>query len=190
MRPTDLVPVAGPDSASRSTDVFAVGRVLVERAILGEVPGEDHMGPVADAEIFDVADSSLSQLVELFDHPCRVQDNAAGNHARHAGRQHAARQQRELVNLIAHHDGVTGIRATLITNHEVVLTRQSVDDLALGFVAPLQANDTGTGHGNLTTKRWTIYSAQNALSPAIVTRRYGWRNGSCQGLARGQRSKA
>ena len=117
--------------------------------VLGKVPGEDHVGPVADPQILDVADAALRQFVELLDHPGRIQHDAAGDDARDAGRQNAAGQQRELVNLVADDDGVPGVRAALIANDEVVLAGQPVDDLALGFVAPLQTDDASAGHGML-----------------------------------------
>ena len=70
MRAADLVAVAGPDAAAGGADVLAVGRALVERPVLGEVPGEDHVGPVADPQILvgHVALAAGGQLVEFLDH--------------------------------------------------------------------------------------------------------------------------
>src|SRR5688572_7614031 len=67
VRPADLVAVAGTNAAARGADVFAVGRVLVERSILGKVPGENHMGAIADPQILRIADTALGKLIELFD---------------------------------------------------------------------------------------------------------------------------
>src|SRR4051812_48506476 len=47
VRAADLVPVTGADAAAGRADVLAVRRVLVERAVLSEVPGENYMRPVA-----------------------------------------------------------------------------------------------------------------------------------------------
>ncbi len=66
--------------------------------------------------------------------------------ARDAGRENAAGQQRELVDLVADDDGMPGVRAALVADDEVVLTGQEVDDLALGFVAPLQTDNASAGH--------------------------------------------
>ena len=62
-------------------------------------------------------------------------------------------KQRELVDLVADDDGVPGVRAALIADDEIVLTRQQVDDLALGFVAPLQTDNTSAGHGGCSIQR-------------------------------------
>ena len=88
------------------------------------------------------------ELVELLDHAGRIEHHAAGDDARHAGRQNAAGQQRKLVDLVADDDRVPGVRAALIANDEVVLAGQQVDDLALGFVAPLQTDNASSRHGS------------------------------------------
>ena len=56
-------------------------------------------------------------------------------------------KQRELVDLVAHDDRVAGVRPALVANDEIVLARESVDDFALGFVAPLQTDNASAGHG-------------------------------------------
>ncbi len=60
---------------------------------------------------------------------------------------HAGRQQRQLVGLVAHHDGVAGIVAALEAHHHVGAVGQPVDDLAFAFVAPLGADHGHIGHG-------------------------------------------
>ena len=61
-------------------------------------------------------------------------------------REDAGGQQRELVGLAAGDDGVAGVGAAVVADDEVVLVGEEIDDLALGLVAPLQADDTGAGH--------------------------------------------
>jgi hypothetical protein len=39
---------------------------------------------------------------------------------------------------------MTGVGAAVVADDEVVLFGEEIDDLALGLVAPLQADDTGT----------------------------------------------
>jgi hypothetical protein len=60
---------------------------------------------------------------------------------------HARRQQRELVGLVADHDGVAGIVAALEPHHDVGAVGEPVDDLAFAFVAPLSADHGDVGHG-------------------------------------------
>ena len=123
VRAADLVAVAGPDAAAGGADVLAVGGVLVERPIFGEVPGEDHVGAVAEQQVLvarrpcrGAASSSSSSITRG-----RVEDDAAGDDAGDAGRQNAAGEQRELVDLVADDDRVAGVRAALIADDDVVL---------------------------------------------------------------------
>ena len=60
-----------------------------------------------------------------------------------SGPQDAGRQQRELVLLAAEDDGVSGVVAAQIADDDVVPIGQQVDDLALGLIAPLEADDGG-----------------------------------------------
>ena len=64
------------------------------------------------------------------------------------GCENAAGQQREFVNLVAHDDGMACVRAALIADDEIMLTSQQVDDLAFGFVAPLQTDNASARHGS------------------------------------------
>ena len=149
VRSADLVAIAGADAAAGRADVLAVRRALVERAVLGEMPRENHIEPVADPQIVRMARAALGQLVELLDHAGRIQHDARGDDARDAGRENAAGQQRKLVNLVADDDGVAGVRPALVADDEVMLAGQDVDDLALGFVAPLQTDNASAGHGRI-----------------------------------------
>ena len=146
MRAADFVAIAGADAAARRADVLAIRRALVECAVLGKVPGKNHVGPIADAEIIGMAGAAFGQLVEFLDHAGRIDHDARGDDACDAGREDAARQQRKLIDLVADDDGVPGVRAALIADDEVVLAGEDVDDLALGFVAPLQTDNASAGH--------------------------------------------
>ena len=74
------------------------------------------------------------------DHHAIADDGAFALH-------HARRQQRQLVGLVAHHDGMAGIVAALEAHHHIGAVRQPVDDLAFAFVAPLGADHRHIGHG-------------------------------------------
>ena len=41
---------------------------------------------------------------------------------------------------------VAGVGPAVVADHEVVMLGEKIDDLALGLVAPLQADDTGARH--------------------------------------------
>jgi ribose 5-phosphate isomerase RpiB len=50
------------------------------------------------------------------------------------------------VLLIANHDGVAGIGASLVANYERGLIAKDVYDLTLAFITPLHTNQNNCGH--------------------------------------------
>ncbi len=62
------------------------------------------------------------------------------------GRRTPVGQQRELERLAVGDDGVPGVGPAVVADDEVELVAEQIDDLALGLVAPLQADDARTGH--------------------------------------------
>ena len=93
-----------------------------------------------------MAGAAFGKLIELLDHARRIDHHARADDAGDARRQDAAGQQRELVDLVADDDRVPGVCAALIADDEVVLAGKEVDDLAFGFVAPLQTDNASAGH--------------------------------------------
>ena len=66
---------------------------------------------------------------------------------------------------------MTGIRAALITDDEVVLTSEDIDDFALGFVAPLQTDNASAGHIEQfadVRKKWGCAVTQNRSHALIL----------------------
>ena len=57
------------------------------------------------------------------------------------------------LTFFADDDRVTCVGPTLITDDDVVLLSQQVDNLPFGFVAPLQSNDTSSRHATLLVSR-------------------------------------
>ncbi len=146
VRPADLVAVAGANAATGGADGFAALDRGVHRAVLGHVPGEDHVGAIADHQVAAHLHAALDELIDLFEHCRRVDDHTAGDDRLHAGVENSAGYQREFIGLSAGDDGVPGVGATLIADDDVVLFGEQVYELALGLVAPLQADHTGSGH--------------------------------------------
>jgi hypothetical protein len=130
------------------------------------MPREDHVCPVAHPQVVLHLDAALGQFVEFLDDPGRIDYHPAGDHADHVRREHAAGQQRQLVHLAADDDCVTGVGAALVADDEVMLAREEVDDLALGFVAPLQTDNASTWHGR---------SSKRHRGPATAGRNQGKR---------------
>ena len=76
----------------------------------------------------------------------RIDDHAGRNDALHVGPKNAAGDQRELERLPVHDDGVPGVGPALVANDDIVPLGEKIDDLPLGFITPLQPNDTRGRH--------------------------------------------
>ena len=104
------------------------------------------MGPRADHEILGNLDAAGDEALDFLQQAGRIDDHAGRNDALHLGPKNAAGHQRELEGLPVHDDGVAGIGPALIANDDIVPLREKIDDLPLGFVTPLQPNDTRGRH--------------------------------------------
>ena len=74
-----------------------------------------------------------------------IEHDAVADHRRRAAHD-PARQQRQLVGLVADDEGVAGIVAALEAHDHVGAAGEPVDDLALALVAPLRADDGDVAH--------------------------------------------
>ena len=91
-------------------------------------------------------DAGLGELVDLLEEPRRVDDDAVADDGGDVRAEDAGRQERELEGLAVADDGVAGVGAAVVADDEVELVAEQIDDLALGLVAPLQADDARAGH--------------------------------------------
>ena len=87
------------------------------------------------------------EAVQLLDQHLRVEHDAGAQHAQGARPENAARHQPQLVGLVAEHERVAGVVASLVAGDDVGPLGEQVDDLALALVAPLGADDHRAGHG-------------------------------------------
>ena len=145
-RTADLVAVAGPDAAAGGADRAPTGKTAVEEPILDDVPREDDVGPVAELEFAVHADAPRLEAVHFVDHLGGIENHATGDHAGHPVAKNAAGNDREFPGLAVGDDGVPGVCPARVADDDLVLFRQDVDEFALGFVSPLQADDAGAGH--------------------------------------------
>src|SRR6185295_8297357 len=146
-RTVDLVAIAGADAAHRGADVLAARAALVERAVLGNVPGKNHVGPIAEHQVVADLDAAGREIVDLLEDAGRIEHHAAGHHALHARRKNAAGDQRKLVSLAAGDDGMPGVAAALVADDDLVLVGQQIDEFAFGFIPPLQTDNASNRHG-------------------------------------------
>ena len=100
------------------------------------------MSACRDADVG--VDPALAEGVELVEQRLGVHHTAVPEDADLVANG-AARDERELVLLAAVDDGVAGVVAALVPDHDVRRVTVDVDDPALPFVAELRADD-GYGH--------------------------------------------
>ena len=91
-----------------------------------------------DAQAADV-DAAGDQPVELLDQHLGVDHAAVPEQAQRARVEDAARDEPELVRLVADHERVAGVVPALVAGDHVGALGEEVDDLALALVAPLRA---------------------------------------------------
>ena len=140
-----LVAVTGANAPHGGADgVLLAGGF--ERRLFRHVPGEDHVGAVADQQVLPQGDRTGPQLIDLLEERGGIDHHPRRDDRGDLGPQHAHRQERQLVGLSAEHHRVTGVVPSLITHHNVVLFGQQVDNLTLGFVSPLEPDDGGRSH--------------------------------------------
>src|SRR5208337_2987871 len=85
------------------------------------------------------AQTPLLKPVHLHQQDLGVQNHAVADEALDAGMQDARGNQMENELFAAHHQGMAGVVAALITHHYLGLRGQEIDDLPLAFVPPLGA---------------------------------------------------
>ena len=133
--PRPVVPILrSPRAASRARSSAACsGRISVALSAMRSVSG-----PTRQALRLHPVDLGQQRL--------GVDHHAVADDAELAAHQ-AARQQRQLVGLVADHQRVAGVVAALEAHHDIGAAGQPVDDLALALVAPLGADHGDIGHG-------------------------------------------
>ena len=146
-RAAHLVAVARPDAPAGRADRLATRQAAVEDPILGDVPGEDDVRPVAELELAVDPHAPRLEAVDLLDDARGIEHDAAGDDAGDSVTEDAAGDQRQFPGLAAGDHGVAGVRAALVADDDLVVLGEDVDEFALGLVAPLQTDDTGAGHG-------------------------------------------
>ena len=140
MRASGLVPVASPDSATGRADLVLAATLLVD-SLFRDVIREDHVGTIADLKVLADRNPARGDRRHLAQQCLGIDHDPIGDHRGHLGTQHAGGEERQLVRLAAELHGMPRVVPTQIPYHDVVSVGQQVDNLAFGFVAPLQSDD-------------------------------------------------
>ena len=139
-----LVCVSRANAATRRADLQRTEADLVLR-VEQAVPGHDHVRIHRDAQTSRRAPTRLER-VELSTEHLGINYNAVAEDANLVGLEDAAGQQMELEGLIAMHDRVARIVATLVARHDLESLSEQVDDLAFALIAPLGSNNHCSAH--------------------------------------------
>ena len=152
-RAAHLVAIAGADAAAGRADRLAPRQAAVELLVFGNVPRKHEVGPVADPQLAFDANAALLEHVDFPDHAGGIEGHAAGDDAGDVVAENAAGNEGELPGLAVGDDGVAGVGAALITDDDLVVFREDVDELAFGFVTPLQTDNACAGHGKRSSRK-------------------------------------
>jgi hypothetical protein len=142
----DLVLVGRADAALGGANLRA-GAAAFAQCIELAVDGENQRGVFSDAQVLAAdRDALLAQTLHLAGERMRIEHDAVADDGELARTHDAGGQERELVDLVADHEGMAGIVTALEPHDHVRLFGQPIDDLALAFVAPLGAHDNHVRH--------------------------------------------
>ena len=152
-----LVHVARADAAAGGADLV-LAELLLVGAVQQQVVRHDEVGVAAHAQVV-AADAAPAQRLDLAEEDVRVDDDAVADDAGLGLVEDAGGDEVELELLAVPDDGVAGVVAALEARDHVGLLGQQVGDLAFALVAPLGADNDGTGHGGLPPSRLTASAA-------------------------------
>ena len=94
--------------------MFSPLEQLLSSPIFGDVPGKNHVGPVAQHQVLVDRHASCEQAVDLLQNAGRVEHDSASHHALHARGEDAARNERQFIGLPIADNGVSGVAPPLI----------------------------------------------------------------------------
>ena len=136
-----LVGVGRADAAAGGADGVALGAGFAS-AILGLVVGHDHVRLVADAEVVGGDGEALGdELVDLGEEGFGVEDDAVADEVHDARAEDADGEQVGGVLLAVDANGVAGVGAAAVADDDLGLLGEEINDLALAFIAPLEAEN-------------------------------------------------
>jgi hypothetical protein len=81
--------------------------------------------------------ASLRQTVDLAEEHFGIDHNGIGDHAYHAFPDGAAGQEMQRESAISDDYRMSGVGPTSITNDDIALLGQDIDDFPLAFITPL-----------------------------------------------------
>ena len=120
--------------------IFAVALGLFPGLVQALVIGHDDLGAGAHPQVLRAhLDPPGLEALDFPQKDLGVQDHAVADAADSAGMKNAGGDQVENELVPAHHQGVPGVVAPLVTHHDLGLLGQKINNLPFTFVTPLGA---------------------------------------------------
>jgi probable phosphoglycerate mutase len=142
-----LVGVGRADTPLGGAQAVLAQLALGEAVELGVVR-HDQVGVAADLEPGAV-DAAGLEPVDLGHQHGGVDHHPVADHRSDPRVKNAAGHELQGEGFLADDDGVAGVVAALVADHDLHLLGEQIGQLALALVAPLGADDHGTGHARL-----------------------------------------
>src|SRR4029079_6641134 len=131
--PSGLVFISRTNPAQRCADLF-VAKSFFTGVIESAVIGEYQVCPRANLHAFwRNFDALLDESIGFDKEGLRIDHHAIAEYTRPAATHDAGRQEMKHERLIANLYRVTGVVSTLVTNNDLKLLGEQIDDLAFSF---------------------------------------------------------
>ena len=95
------------------------------------VEREDHVRPIADAQLTAHVDARRLQRLHLLEQRRQIDHHAVADHRHHAAPQNSARDQLQYEFPVADEHGMAGVVPALIARHDIEALGQQIDHFAL-----------------------------------------------------------
>jgi hypothetical protein len=69
-------------------------------------------------------------------------------------REYTGRDMVKLVHFVARYHGMPRVGTALVSDYDIIIWSEKVDEFSFGFVSPLQADYTGRWHRIFPSKSW------------------------------------
>ncbi len=145
-----FVGIARANAAAGGADFAAAAwarRLGFGELVLEFVVGEDDIGVGGEFEIGFDADALGGEAIDFFEGFQGIDDDAVADDAGDRGAEDADGDEVEAVFGVADFDFVAGVGAAVPADGEVEISGEEVDNFALAFIAPLEADDGDIAQG-------------------------------------------
>ena len=106
------------------------------------------------------------QRIDLFQERRRIEHHAGTDDVHHVRIEDAAGNMVQLVGLVADHHRMPGVGSPLVTDDDIKLGSEQIDEFPLRFVPPLQTDDASTWHARVLPQLVEMTHSKPVILPA------------------------